>query len=552
MSAIHPIGKQIDAVESTAQQLLLVAPPGCGKTEVIAMRAHHLVTQGTIREGRRLLAITYSKRARDNMARRIQQSLGHERTRGSVTVQNFHGLSARIVRAHGRTLGIPEDVLLPSKRWFSDTVSPLTSDWDARGEAETLLRKLKSQPIDDDELLELVVASRNQIAFKVEEARRLQNKLDYPDLLRHAQRLLHVPQIANLYQQHFDALLVDEFQDLSQQQLDIVSLAAPRNAMYVGDPLQGIYSWAGAEPATVEAELVARCAERVDLDISYRSSPEVLAVVNAVARPLGAVELSAADPDAWDPSGHAYAFSFDTDVEEAAGIVRVARRLVRKYPTESIGVITRSRYRRGQVDIAMSAAADIPVQTWDMSLDTPGLLTTLKSAARGIKTSKPLTEQLQLLFERAAAVIGDDDVETINELTDAISILREKAVEGESIRDALARFREVHVTDAIAPGVHLLNAHIGKGQQFDWVVVLGLEEGSIPAFQAKTAEEIAEEERVLMVMLSRAKRGLIITKSARTTNKYGLRVQRESRWWSTVAGATETVATATENLVRGT
>ena len=57
-------------------------------------------------------------------------------------------------------------------------------------------------------------------------------------------------------------------------------------------------------------------------------------------------------------------------------------------------------------------------------------------------------------------------------------------------------------------GVHLLTGHIGKGQQFDWIVVVGAEEGSIPDFRAK---DVAEEARILAVMISRARHGVIVT-----------------------------------------
>jgi DNA helicase-2/ATP-dependent DNA helicase PcrA len=57
-------------------------------------------------------------------------------------------------------------------------------------------------------------------------------------------------------------------------------------------------------------------------------------------------------------------------------------------------------------------------------------------------------------------------------------------------------------------GVHLLTGHIGKGQQFDWVIVVGAEEGSIPDFRAT---DVGEEARILAVMISRARHGAVVT-----------------------------------------
>jgi DNA helicase-2/ATP-dependent DNA helicase PcrA len=60
------------------------------------------------------------------------------------------------------------------------------------------------------------------------------------------------------------------------------------------------------------------------------------------------------------------------------------------------------------------------------------------------------------------------------------------------------------------PGVHLLTGHIGKGQQFDWVVVVGAEEGCIPDFRSSSGQLLAEEARVFAVMLSRARHGVLV------------------------------------------
>ncbi|WP_285541535.1 3'-5' exonuclease [Streptomyces lavendulae] len=82
---------------------------------------------------------------------------------------------------------------------------------------------------------------------------------------------------------------------------------------------------------------------------------------------------------------------------------------------------------------------------------------------------------------------------------------------------------------AIEPGVHLLNAHTGKGQQFDWVFVPGFEDWHIPDGQADTAEQLAEELRVVLVMVSRARHGIVITRAAvpHLQRRQALRHRRE-------------------------
>jgi DNA helicase-2/ATP-dependent DNA helicase PcrA len=536
MTAFEPHGQQRKAAESTAAHLLVIAPPGCGKTELLAMRAEHLVRSGQIRPHRRLLAITYSKRARDNMRQRIEQRLGSELFRKNVTVLNFHGLAGRIVRAHAASLHIPRDFVMPGKRWFADTATALNADWKARKTAEERLLALKSQPLSDGEIQAQLTGGGDELALAIERARIESNRLDYPDLIRHAQRLLAVPEIARLYQAHFDAMLVDEFQDLSVQQLDIVSLTCSRSATFVGDPLQGIYSWAGAQPDEVGAMLEARCSERIDLDVSYRSAPEVLEMVNAVGVPIGATALRAADPDSWGSAFRTRAAVFADDDSEAERIADTATEMVRREPACSVGIIARSGPRRAALDRALARVDDVPLQFWDMALDHPGLLTSLRAAAVGIAGKLPLETQLELLRSRVLTVIGEDDVDTENAVDDAIALLAERAAEGEGVRAILARTRAVDVEEVAAPGVHVLNAHLGKGQQFDWVFVIGLEEGHVPDWRNP---DDPEEARVLMVMLSRAKQGLVVSRADAVNTKYGMKRVAPSRWWGALEDAAQ-------------
>lgn len=536
MSVLEPQGRQREAVESTANHLLVIAPPGCGKTELLAMRAAHLVRSGQIRPHRRLLAITYSKRARDNMRQRIEQRLGSELFNKFVTVLNFHGVAGRIVRAHASTLDISRDFAMPTKRWFADTTASLSADWKSRQTAEARLRALKSQPLSDDEILARLRGSGDELALAIEGARIDANRLDYPDLIRHAQRLLSVPEVARLYQAHFDGLLVDEFQDLSVQQLDIVSRACSRSATYVGDPLQGIYSWAGAQPEEVEAALGERCTERVDLDVSYRSAPEVLQMVNAVGVPIGATALRAADPDSWGSNQRTRAVVFADEESEARRIAELATEIARRKPKHSVGIIARSGPRRAALDRELATVADVPLQFWDMALDHPGLLSALRAAAAGIAGTLPLDKQLELLRHRVLSNMGEDDVDTENVVDDAVALLAERAAEGEGVRAILARTRAVDVEEVAAPGVHVLNAHLGKGQQFDWVFVIGLEEGHVPDWRNP---EDPEEARVLMVMLSRAKRGLVVSRAKYVRTPYGPKRVPASRWWDALEAAAQ-------------
>ena len=129
-------------------------------------------------------------------------------------------------------------------------------------------------------------------------------------------------------------------------------------------------------------------------------------------------------------------------------------------------------------------------------------------------------------------VIDPADIDTREQVDEAFDVLKQSDVS--TARAAIQSIRVSDPKQTIGPGVHLLNAHTGKGQQFDWVFVVGLEEDHLPYKQNKHGDALAEELRVLIVMLSRARHGLVVTRVKMENGLYGLYNKDESRWWSDI------------------
>ena len=504
------------------------------------MRADKLIRSGTVRPGRRLLAITFTNRARDNLRNRLVQQLGAGRLRDTVMVMNFHELSARIVEAHHRTIGVEPGFTFPRPAWLRRTLNEITGHRPTQAAVKDLLGSLNRQPLNDAEVLQHLAAAGNEAALKVERRRVEDHYIDYGDLQRYAQLILRKERVAALFQAHFDAVIVDEFQDLSLQQYEISRLVCTRNSTYVGDPYQGIFGWAGAQPNEVHADVRARAGESIDLDVSFRSSPAVLNVVNSISVSLGSAPLSAAHPESWGPtSGHAYATGYPTDVAEADGVVALTDYLATQYPNDTIGVICRAAYRRGAIERAYRQGEHKP-QFWDIALDTPRVGRLLKLHARQVDATLPLWDQVEDLRPRATDSLQMTDIETIGEVNDACQQLLEYDFEGATVRALMDRIRDNQSIASIGAGVHVLNAHVGKGQQFDWVVVVGLEEDHVPSNYSDTPEKLLEDQRILLVMLSRARKGLFLTWAASNTNQYGRTFHNKaSRWWSAMEAAAQ-------------
>lgn len=526
-----------ERVSSPSTNLLVIAPPGCGKTELLARRTAH--TLGLLEPHQRVLALTFSNRAKANLSNRLREVVGVDLLRRHVTVRNFHGVAGEVVRSHGPTLNIDPAFESPSRRTLAEAITPHVAGMPSkqadglRARIEADLRTAKQRPFDDAQVLNWLMTHGCQQAIEIEKERQATGALHYDDLLRHAQRLLRIAEVARLFRAHFGAVLVDEFQDLSPQQLEIALRAAMPRRTFVGDPLQGIYSWAGARPVQVERQLRRICGEPAGLGVSFRSSPKVLAVLNSVAAPLGGHALDPDDADAWFEQGIVAGFAAKTGEKEAAAVVEHARSILASRPLATLGVISRMAWRRALVDKAF-ADSDVPHIRWDLAIEDAAIVERLKAAAEQLGDDF----DLPALRDQMLSSVELADVDTIAEVNEALGQLASFAGETRSLRAAVELLTDPNSDAPIAPGVHLLNAHVGKGQQFDWVFIPGFEEGHLPSFLAKDAAALEEEHRTLLVMISRARHGVVFSRTQTLISKAGKEYSPvRSSWHPLVTGA---------------
>ena len=523
--------EQYAAATSEKEHLLIVAPPGCGKTEVLAHRAAHQID--LLKPNQRVLALTFTKRARANLEERLRSVLGQTRARRQVVVRNFHGFATQVVLAHGRTIGLRMDDLEMPKTSTMRRAMEAAEGGGAIYEAERLLAEIKRSPLSDAEVLETIEQSQRSeatlLAAKVERSRQKANQLHYDDLLRHAQRLLRIPAVARLYQTHFGAVLVDEFQDLSLQQFDISILSCTDRRTFAGDPHQGIYSWAGAAPVEVEAEVRRTCGDPIMLRESYRSSPMVLEAVNSISEQVyPELGLVSAIPEEWPGGGCSAALVLQDQAAEAALAVRLATLIHRAVPDASIGIIARAAWRRKYIDAAFVEQTDVPVRRWEFAIDDPATVALIQSAVSALPRGASVADAKHAVLDS----LDPADVDARELVDDAFNILEQS--ESTTARAAISSIRTADSKRSVGPGVHLLNAHTGKGQQFDWVIVVGLEEGHLPGKRNSHGDALDEEQRVLLVMLSRARHGLVVTRTCETAGWYGPKPVVASRWWSEI------------------
>ena len=235
---------QLDAVVHRGGPLLVVAGAGSGKTRVLTHRIAHLIHEGV--HPSRILAITFTNKAADEMRHRVAELVGP--VARTMWVSTFHSACVRILRANADRLGYPRqfsiydqadsvrltgyvirDLGLDAKRFTPRGVHGIISLW-------------KNELRSADEALAGAqhIFERKQAEVFREYQARLQKAgaMDFDDLLVNTVRLLrHHPDVLEHYRERFEHILVDEYQDTNQAQNEIVLMLAGghQNVCVVGD-----------------------------------------------------------------------------------------------------------------------------------------------------------------------------------------------------------------------------------------------------------------------------------------------------------------------------
>lgn len=509
---ITPTPSQIKIRDHMARDLLVVAPAGCGKTEALALRIDGLLRRGDVELPRKILVVTFSNRAKDNIRDRLRAYLGATHLRDHVTVVNFHGLSARIFKAHANAIGLNPSMTLPESDWVREECNRKGLEYPAAKRAQDALRAAKLEPRTDSDIEEYLVQNREINALEIERDRVADARLTYDDLPRVAELILADDRVADLYQEHFGALIVDEFQDLTPQQLRIVNRIGYRRTTYAGDLAQGIYGFTGAKPTEIHRRIAEECTTTVTFAESHRSSPAVLAAVNSLIPLTGGTPLTAADEASWPGGGLFATARFKTAEDEADWIANLTGRLTSKVPHHRIGIMARTEKRRKFVEAALDGIG-VDYMRWDDGVLDTDTARAMRSLLGHFNLTAYERAESKISFLRESSGLEEiAESSTRQSLGEALGWCYELLRDGIPPSEILARIKVGNGDTLVTkPGVHVLNGHVGKGQQFDWVMIVGAEDGSIPFYLAKTAEERAEEARILSVMISRARHGVFVT-----------------------------------------
>ena len=529
-----PTAAQEHVRDHASLALLLIAPAGCGKTEALAIRVAALLRTERITAPQKILLATFTNRSKDNLRERLRHYVTTRSHRDRVSVTNFHGLASRIIRAHGSVIGIDPQIELPDNDWISERCFELGLNWGGRDVVVDIFQELKQQALTDDQVTAALMAKGNQWAQQIEQERLAGNRASYDDLLRYAELILAHDAVAALYRNHFGAVIVDEYQDLTPQQLRVLQRIGSGRITFAGDLAQGIYSFAGARPVQMHRLIESLCDDAIEFNESHRSSPAVLKMVNAVNAHTGGATLTSADPIGWPGGGIAGRSLFEHASDEAQWVTKCARAILARAPGHRVAVMSRIKSRLRFIDGKLSEH-NIEVHRWDDGLLDTDTARIVRATLSRLKLIDLEAAQNKIAFLRGIARLNEvHEPDTRQALCTALAWVLERVGDGLSPAEIVERIQiGDQKTLLTAPGVHLLSGHVGKGQQFDWVIIVGAEDGNMPFFKAGSADEMLEEIRVFGVMLSRARHGVVVTASNNVPTLNGADKNRDlSPFWS--------------------
>ncbi len=274
---------QTEAVAHNKGPCMVLAGPGSGKTLTIAKRIEYLIMKHKVRP-EEILVITFTKYAAWEMKNRTRSICGPSSY--AVTFGTFHGIYYGILKWAYR---LNQSNLLSDEEKYRILREILPGiDWDQEPEADEekdYLQELAIEignvknncmDIEEYEPVKYTTEKFRKLYRTYEETKKKYRKIDFEDMLIQCRDLfMKRPDILKKWQEKFQYILVDEFQDVNQAQYDVVRmLAAPQDNLFVvGDDDQSVYGFRGAKPGIMKEFMKDYPkARQILLDVNYRNS----------------------------------------------------------------------------------------------------------------------------------------------------------------------------------------------------------------------------------------------------------------------------------------
>ncbi len=374
--------EQAEAVRTTDGPLLIIAGAGSGKTRVITHRIAHMIAGG-VPPGS-ILALTFTNKAAAEMAERVRSLTGYaaspwrakRRESDTPTISTFHAFGLSILRRSGKRLGYRPNFTVYDTADQLALLKESARDIDIHPDdvdlyaALSLFSALKTRRTtwNDPLVAEIAVPggrdALERLFYSYTDHLRVYNAVDFDDLIVRPIALLQdTPDVRSDYNRRYTHVLVDEFQDTSTMQYELLHLiaASHRNICVVGDDDQSIYSWRGADVgnfARFESDFPG--VREIRLERNYRSTGPILAAANSVIEN----NLARKEKRLWtaEPEGAELDLIFAANEEEEATFIADTIKLMHyrdQLPYDSFGILVRTNGQTRPIEEAL-LGADLP------------------------------------------------------------------------------------------------------------------------------------------------------------------------------------------------
>ncbi len=374
-----PTPEQERAATACGSPFLVDAGPGTGKTKTLIRRIIHLINERLVKP-ERLLVLTFSNEAAGEIQKRIRTNLAED-VASRVLALTFHGYGVVLLNTLGHHLGLAVDFSILDETCQQELISELLAEsgceplLDIKNPESTALEAvktinyLKDRLVGPDELKTAIELwrphpeeredyRRSRALLRLFEAyervKRERDQVDFADLILLPYRILETaPQLREGVRKDFEWVMVDEYQDVSRATAMLLQqiCGADNPPWVVGDARQAIYRFRGAEPENVRGfPRDFSGAQGLPLSDNYRSTPEIIAVLNNLAEWLDNPAHLGPVKERWRPGKKVESIGTPTvtlavaksDTAERAGVVESVKRwLAQGIRPDDIAVLAR-------------------------------------------------------------------------------------------------------------------------------------------------------------------------------------------------------------------
>ena len=344
--------QQKKAVELVGSPLLIFAGAGSGKTRVLTEKIAYLIESVGI-PPEHILSVTFTNKAANEMKERVQRLITHDVSK--MTIGTFHSVCAGLLRKHIHVIGYDNNFTIydqtDSKQLIKKVISDMNLDSKTfqANKYQYLISNLKNKMIKPDDVLLNTDSYIDEILrdIYVDYNTKLKenNAADFDDLLLLPLDIFNTnPSLLEYYQNKFQYVLVDEYQDTNKPQFEFIYSVSRNNneITVVGDDDQSIYGWRGADISNIlNFSKSFENATTIKLEQNYRSTKVILdAAYHVVSK-----NKNRADKKLWTDNiqgDNIDLYEYDNEIEESKGVIRNVLSAARTEKLNDIVVLYRT------------------------------------------------------------------------------------------------------------------------------------------------------------------------------------------------------------------